>query len=174
MNKLDEEKIKSIQNLRDNDVSVVDIAKKLNVSITAVRNCVESKKMGISLYEYREYLVKRRGFNSQEEYDKYLELKKFYEDGLQSIKVIESGYDIKYARVLRDNGNIVIKLIEDDAFYKNFVEADFEEVTQKYFQEVSVDGSKFKGEVFYEENKVIIKPDNLESRAFLVAYRILL
>jgi hypothetical protein len=189
---LSQESIELIQTLGKDGVSVKEIANIVGASTTTVYNYIikdSIKSRGSkfeSLSRYKAYL--KRNFKSYKDFKRYLELREFFGEGLKGVKTIKSGYDIKNIRSLRNKNNaIAIELLEDIldeslikkgiskedlGFDSEMVKNDFDIILKKLFHEVSGDSYNVDGsfDIYYRNNKLIIEPKNLESRAFLSTY----
>lgn len=103
------------------------------------------------------------------EFEQYLKLRKEYTTSLlgSAGHLRFTGYDIK--SLSNNGGDLVIKLLRDDVnFDKGFVEDDFRKSLEECLQSI---GTHSDFEIRYENDKILIRPDGLESRAFLCAYK---
>ena len=65
--------IQLIKKLYDENLPVIEIARKVNVSYPIVWEYTKAKERGFKSYsKYREYLVKKRGFESLRDYNEDL------------------------------------------------------------------------------------------------------
>src|SRR3989344_6067532 len=149
LEKKPDEIIKLVQNLNKGGLSVRDISRRLHISYTLT--CI--------------YL---KGFGSLTEYKEYLFFKKMFNDSLSRLadKLSLTGYGIKN---LESNGtNLTVRLLEEDTdFDKGFVESIFRKVLEDGSQYATLQGNF---DINYEKNTVVIKANDVESRAFLDAY----
>jgi transposase len=126
-----------------------------------------------SLNHYYRYLLEERGFASQHQYKKYLKLRKFYREVLSGLAkdLRFVGYNIE--SLTNDKDNLVVKLLKEDIGHddKEFIETNFRYCLQECSQLVNANNGF---EVFCDGSTVFIKPNNLESRAFLYAYELVL
>ena len=170
-----------MQNLNKGGLSVRDISRRLHISYTLT--CIYLKGFG-SLTEYQKDLARKKGFGSYykrkkdlarekgfgslTEYKEYLFFKKMFNDSLSRLadKLSLTGYGIKN---LESNGtNLTVRLLEEDTdFDKGFVESIFRKVLEDGSQYATLKGNF---DINYEKNTVVIKANDVESRAFLDAY----
>src|SRR3989344_5623756 len=197
LEKKPDEIIKLVQNLNKGGLSVRDISRRLHISYTLT--CIYLKGFG-SLTEYQKDLARKKGFGSYykrkkdlarekgfgsyykrkkdlarekgfgslTEYKEYLFFKKMFNDSLSRLadKLSLTGYGIKN---LESNGtNLTVRLLEEDTdFDKGFVESIFRKVLEDGSQYATLQGNF---DINYEKNTVVIKANDVESRAFLDAY----
>ena len=181
LEKKPDEIIKLVQNLNKGGLSVRDISRRLHISYTLT--CIYLKGFG-SLTEYQKDLARKKGFGSYykrkkdlarekgfgslTEYKEYLFFKKMFNDSLSRLadKLSLTGYGIKN---LESNGtNLTVRLLEEDTdFDKGFVESIFRKVLEDGSQYATLKGNF---DINYEKNTVVIKANDVESRAFLDAY----
>ncbi len=117
-------------------------------------------------YEYEEYLARKNGFVSYGEYQKYLRLRRKYGKKLSGMTA-----HLKlagYVKTLGHEGDgLVVKLPKKD-FDSEFIETIFRDNLRECSRSVpAICGF----EVSCEWDIVFIKPDNIESNAFLGVYR---
>lgn len=154
--RLSEETKELIQSFYNKGMPIKKIVKTLNVPYSTV---------------YARTIVKKKGFSSQWEYAKFLDLRKDYMVELLELEkdLSRIGYPIEGVR--EEEGNLVVKLLrEKKDFDKDSVEANFKEGLKECLQFVGIEEND-NFEVSYEENTVFIEPNNLKLRAFLYAYK---
>jgi len=154
--------------------TIKEIAKELHLSFSIT---FAYSKGFTSFIKYQEDLVRKQGFASISEYQKFTALRKDYrEELLESAGYLSRiGYSIKDLREKR--GELVVKLLEErEDFDKDFVETNFKDGLQDCLQMIGMEenrgDNKFK--IFYKKNTVFIKTNNLKLSAFLSAYKLIL
>ena len=124
-----------------------------------------------------EYYAKRRGFESYVEYRRYFRLAQSYEKqllNLPSLLNLNIGFDIReIGRLSKKGDSLVVRLVEEDTdFADGYIEKIF-----RYGIETSL--SHINATANFEisssgNTTVVIRPYDLESMAFLNAYRTIL